>query len=114
MNVASRQSAPASLTVILTLARLLERLDRSQEPVDADQYRAVVQRLAGALSDVRDSVSLQAVLDSHPAAAELYENLNYDHAGLCRASLEASMASELQARDVIAAARRDPPQGVRG
>jgi hypothetical protein len=106
MNFTSLDSAPASLTVILTLARLLERLERSQVPVGADQYLVVAQRLAAALANAPGGPALQAVLAAHPAAAELYENLNYELAGLCRAPLEVSMASELQARDAITAARR--------
>jgi hypothetical protein len=112
MNIATPRSAPASLTVILTLARLLERLERSPVPIGADQYRAVVQHLSQAIVDTPPGAPLQAVLDACPAAATLYENLNYDHAGLCRAPLEASMASELQARDAIAAARRSGTAGL--
>jgi hypothetical protein len=106
MNIATPRSAPASLTVLLTLAQLLERLERSSAPVAADQYRAVVRHLATALSGARLDAWLQAVLDAHPAAAELYENLNYDHAGLCRAPLDTATAAEIEARGAIAVARR--------
>jgi len=106
MNVVTPRPAPASLTVILTLARLLERLERSPTPIGADQYRSVVQHLSAALTGAPLGAPVQAVLDAYPATAELYENLNYDHAGLCRAPLDVSMASELEARDVIATARR--------
>ncbi len=106
MKVAAPRLAPASLSVILTLARLLERLEGSPTPVGADQYRSVVQYLSAALSNVPADLPLQAVLDAYPAAATLYENLNYGHAGLCRAALEASMTSEIRARDVIANAMR--------
>jgi len=106
MNVVTPRPAPASLTVILTLARLLERLERSPTPIGADQYRSVVQHLSAALKAAPLGAPVQAVLDAYPATADLYENLNYDHAGLCRAPLDASMASEIEARDVIAAARR--------
>jgi hypothetical protein len=40
------------------------------------------------------------------AAATVYENLNYENAGLCRSLLDAAAESELQARDVIARMRR--------
>jgi hypothetical protein len=46
------------------------------------------------------------VLDAYPAAAQLYENQNYQHAGLCRSPLEASLDAELRARQVIDRARR--------
>ena len=35
------------------------------------------------------------------SAAELYENLNYQHAGLCRTSLDAAMSAEAAARVAI-------------
>jgi hypothetical protein len=36
----------------------------------------------------------------------LYENLNYEHAGLCRSALESGLAAEVAARAAIAGARR--------
>ncbi|MBI5335863.1 MAG: hypothetical protein HZB72_14960 [Burkholderiales bacterium] len=92
------------------MARLLEKLDRSSEPVDAAQYRHVVQRLqqlmADCAADGPADDSLHAVLEVFPAAAELYENLHYAHAGLCCAPLERSLQGEAAARDVIERARR--------
>jgi 2-methylisocitrate lyase-like PEP mutase family enzyme len=92
---------PARLTVVATLAQLLQRLEVSRVPVDPQQYRSVAQRLADALKAVPSDTALDAILGVYPAAAELYENLQYQHAGLCRAPLEASLNSELQARDAI-------------
>jgi hypothetical protein len=46
-------------------------------------------------------LALAALLDTHPAAAELYENVNYQHAGLCRSALDASLDAERQARQAI-------------
>jgi hypothetical protein len=48
---------------------------------------------------------LRAVLNTFPVAAELYENINYQHAGLVRAPLEASLNSELKVKDVLAKMR---------
>jgi len=49
------------------------------------------------------------VLDAHPAAAELYENINYQVAGLCRSPLDASMNAELKAHQALQrAASRNP------
>jgi|KBSMisStandDraft_5_1062788.scaffolds.fasta_scaffold2640195_1 hypothetical protein len=87
------------------IAQLLDRLEHSARP-DADQYRLVVQRLAAELGRVQDADALDALLSASPAAAELYENLNYQHAGLCRSLLDASLAAELSARDAIARAMR--------
>jgi hypothetical protein len=106
MNATPFQAIPEELTVVVTLAHLLERLERSQVPVGAEQYRTVARRLADALATHQGDAGLHAVLDRHPAAAELYENLHYQHAGLCRSPLEASLAAELRAREVIARARR--------
>ena len=73
-----------SLTVTHVLAELLERLERSVVPVGPEQYRSVVQHLVDELNAVESDSALHALLDSHPAAAELYENVNYQYAGLCR------------------------------
>ena len=51
-----------------------------------------------AFDSVRPGVELGALLDTHPAAAELYENTVYQHAGLCRSPLDPALAAERQAR----------------
>ena len=99
---------PADLTVILFLARLLERIERSGTAPAPEQYRSVVERLSDALAAAPSGPLLQALLDAHPAAAELYENLNYQHAGLCRSPLEAALNAEMQAHAALnKAAGRD-------
>lgn len=95
---------------LVMLARMLERLDRSSEPVDAQQYRGVVEHLGEALRNAPHDAALEAVLDASPATAELYENLQYRHAGLCRSPLEPSLNAELAARAAIDAARKGPAQ----
>ncbi len=87
------------------LAQLLQRLDQSPQAVDGAQYREVVQRLAQALEQA-DHDSVQALLAHFPSAAELYENLHYAHAGLCRSSLDPALAAEAAARRAIASAQR--------
>ena len=91
---------------LVTLARMLERLDRSGVAVDPKQYRAVVDSLTDVLRAVPRDAALDAVLDASPSTAEVYENLHYQHAGLCRSPLEAALNAELAARAVIDAARR--------
>lgn len=91
---------------LVTLARMLERLDRSGVAVDPDQYRAVVDHLADVLRAAPRDAGLDAVLEASPATAEVYENLHYEHAGLCRSPLEAALNAELAARAAIDAARR--------
>lgn len=91
---------------LVTLARVLERLDRSSEPVDPQQYRGVVEHLSEVLRNAPHDAGLEAVLEASPATAELYENLQYRHAGLCRSPLETALNAELAARAAIDAARK--------
>ena len=101
-----------SLTVIYMLAQLLERLEHSRVPVDAAQHQLVAARLAMALGEVTTSPQLSVILETHPAAAELYENTHYHHAGLCRSPLDPALAAELGASQAIALARQRPTQGT--
>lgn len=94
---------------LVVLAQMLERLDRSAQAVDAGQYRTVAARLAAELEAVPHDAALEGVLDASPAAAQLYENLNYQHAGLCRSPMDAGLAAELAARAAIDGARRFAP-----
>ena len=96
----------AHMTNLVTLAELLERLEHSAVPVAADQYRSVVMHLVHEFNDVTPDPALGVLLDTHPAAAELYENLNYQHAGLCRSGLDMALGAELKAREAIARAMR--------
>ena len=90
---------------LVMLAQMLERLDRSAVPVDPEQYRTLVGRVSAEL----EAAPLDAVLDAFPATAQLYENLNYQHAGLCRSPLERALGAELAARAAIDGARRMAP-----
>lgn len=105
MNTSSTYTTNAVL-----LAQLLERLERGGPP-DASQYRMVARRLTDELGRVTDVDALNSVLEAHPAAAQLYENMNYQHAGLCRSLLDASLASEQRAREAIALAMRPTTEG---
>ena len=95
-------------TDAVLLAHLLDRLESGVAP-DAAQYRLVAQRLADVLDDLPAGDALNAVLRESPAASLLYENINYQHAGLCRSSLDTALAAELGARDAIARAMRPTP-----
>lgn len=109
MNDTKPQSPKTSLSVTHVLAGLLERLEHSAQPVAAAQYRSVAQHLIDELAGVQPGVALRALLDTHPAAAELYENVNYRYAGLCRSALDASVAAESQALQAIQRAMSRPP-----
>lgn len=95
---------------LVTLARMLERLEHSTVAIDPQQYRGVVEHLGEVLLAVPHDATLEAVLEASPATAELYENLQYQHAGLCRSPLEAALQAELSARAAIDAARQAAAQ----
>lgn len=101
----SHVSLPTNLAM---LARLAQRLERSARAVDADQYRSVMQRLAAELQAAPRDEAFDALLEAFPGVAELYENLNYAHAGLCRSPLDRALGAEMAARAAIDAARRPP------
>lgn len=111
MNAIHTPSSRADLTVTHVLSELLERLEHSTVPVGAEQYRSVVSRLASALKVAEPGRELSALLDTHPAAAEMYENNVYQHAGLCRSPLDPALAAEQQAKQAIERAMRQPNQG---
>lgn len=88
-------------SVLLTLAHLLERLDRSPTPVDAGQYRLIASRLQEAMRATPADAALQAILTSFTSAAEVYENLYYPHAGLCRSPLQAALEAEIRTAELL-------------
>lgn len=85
----------------VTLAELLQRVEASTTTIGPDQYRALVLHLGQLLGRLPPGDGLQRLLATFPAAAEVYENLHYSHAGLCRAPLAQSLNSELAARQLI-------------
>lgn len=92
---------PPALTVVVALAKLFQKLEGSPVAVAPQQYQAVAGRLGQALREAPAGDALDAVLRAFPAAAELYENVQYMHAGLCRQPLEAALNAELLARAAI-------------
>jgi len=85
----------------ITLAELLQRVESAAARVGAGQYRQLVLHLGQLLDALPPGEQLQQLLATFPAAATVYENLHYGHAGLCRAPLEQSLNSELVARQLI-------------
>ena len=88
MNANTTRTLPDDFRTLLALAQLLERLEQTPVERSPDQYRALVQRLSGELVNVEPGPDLHAFLDACPSTAELYENLHYVHAGLCRSPLD--------------------------
>lgn len=107
------RTVPAQYGVVLALAQLFERMDNSPVPGDPEQYRLVARRLAQALGEVEPGAPLQAVLDAYPSAGDIYENLHYQHAGLVRSPLEASLNAELQASQALTRAKGGPAKTPR-
>src|SRR5262245_54113029 len=109
MSTPTRSAVPARLHDLAAMAALLERLDnapRAGEGASADQYRDVVGQVTHLLTQAEPGAALDALLEVAPATAELYENLQYAYAGLCRSPLEPALDAELAARAVIAKARK--------
>lgn len=98
-------ASSASLAIVETLAHALERVERGFSSVSAWQYRQLTSRLAQALRAAGPNAQLSALLDLYPATAELYENMNYEVAGLCRSPLQLSSDAEVMARNALARAR---------
>lgn len=92
----------AHLETAIALARILERVERGAQPIDADQYQLLVARLKAALAQELPEAALNAMLGALPAAAELYENVHYPLSGLSRSPLERSVASEMEAAALLA------------
>ncbi|MBC5766851.1 hypothetical protein [Ramlibacter albus] len=91
---------------LVALATQLERWERGWDTVEPGQFRDVIEQLKAELAATPSGALLETVLASFPSTAELYENLNYEHAGLCRSNLDAALKSEIEARNAIASARR--------
>lgn len=99
---------PERLRVVVTLSQLLAHLETQVRPEGADQYRAVVRHLADELRSLEADTALDFVLANFPATAELYENLQYEHAGLCRSPFEPALNAELGARAALDRIARKP------
>lgn len=108
MNAPRTESLRTRLETLIALARLLERVETSAVAIGADQYRALVSQVKAALAVALPEQAVNAILDAHPATAELYENIHYESSGLSRSPLERSVATEMLASEWIhRAARRD-------
>ncbi len=96
-----RIQVPSAWMGVLHLAGCLEQMERRGVGVDAGQYRALVRQLTEVLRPLAGQDELRRLLTHFPAAAELYENLHYAHAGLVCAPVEASAQSEQAAQALM-------------
>ena len=105
-RTAQPQQMPSRLASLATMAALLERLEQQPSSASPEQYRQVAQQVAALLSEAEPDLYLNALLAAAPATEQIYENLRYEHAGLCREPLEQALNAELAASKVIAKARQ--------
>jgi hypothetical protein len=108
MDATNAPTVKSKLETLVALARLLEKVDHSTQALAADQYRSLIERVKALLADDLPADALNAIVAHFPATAELYENLNYAHAGLVRAPLEQAVEAERLALQAIARWRRVP------
>jgi len=91
---------------LIAMAQLLERVDANPTLVGAQQYLNLVNSVKSLLADDElPNDALRAVLRACPASAVLYENMHYDRSGLSQSPLDAAVASEMAATDLIAGLR---------
>jgi len=108
MQTDLHRTPPASLQTLAAMAGLLERLERQPSSASAEQYQGVVRQVNTLLQEAEPGAQLDALLRVAPATAELYENLRYQHAGLCRSPLEAALNAELATTAALRRYRQAP------
>ena len=86
------------------LAGLLERLERSAAPVDAEQYRALVERLRRALAAELPAEALDAVLGRPPGRRRVVREPALRPRRPVPFAAGAAVAAETAARDAAGAA----------
>jgi hypothetical protein len=101
MQTQTRHILPARLHSLAAMASLLERLERQPRQASAEQYRSVARSVTDLLALAEPDAHLDALLAAAPATTELYENMRYGMAGLCRAPLEEALNAELAATAAI-------------
>ena len=101
MQTQDPPTLPQRLHSLAAMAGLLERLERQHGNASAAQFREVAQRVSELLERTPTDAHLDRLLSLAPATAELYENLQYARAGLCRSPLEAAAEAELQTRRLL-------------
>ncbi len=106
MSAKTRYSLPPRLHTLATLAALLERLEQGPGSASAGQYRDVARRISVLLAQAEPDEHLDRLLSAAPHTAEIYENLRYELAGLCRAPLTAALDAEIAAATALQRARR--------
>jgi hemoglobin-like flavoprotein len=91
----------AELQPIATLAKILQKAEAGGYEGHARQYQHVANELAKALAKVEPDATLYAILEAFPAAADLYENVRYEHAGLCLHDMDKAIQAETLTTDLL-------------
>jgi len=94
-------TVPSELMPLVRFAQLLQALDGQGGAADPHQYQVLVGKIATELRTHQGHPALDGLLDHLPASAEIYENLQYGHAGLCRMPLGRAVESELAMRELL-------------
>lgn len=106
MRTETSHPLPSRLHTLAAMAGLLERLEAAPSTASAEQYLGVARQVRVLLAQAEPDEHLHLLLNAAPHTAELYENLRYEAAGLCRAPLETALNAELAAAAVIGRARK--------
>lgn len=101
-------TVPSRLAPLLVSAALLQRLEQGLGPATAAQFQALAAQLQRQLADTPVDAELDKLLATFPALSDLYENLRYGQAGLCRHPLEASLNGELATVALLDRLRKPP------
>lgn len=91
----------AQLQPIAALAKILQKAEEGGYPGHAEQFQHVAKQLSELLADVEADEILYSIFNAYPAAAELYENVRYAHAGLCLHDIDAAIEAETQAAELL-------------
>lgn len=97
---------PSRLHSLAAMSELLQRLELQPGSASPEQYRGVARQVSALLAQAEPDAHLQALLAAAPATSELYENMRYELAGLCRSPLERALRAEQAAVTAINRARR--------
>lgn len=92
---------PVRLRTLVASAAMLERLEHNPRTASPEQYRALVKQVTQMLDAATGDDALPTLLGAFPATADLYENLHYAAAGLCRSPLPQAVDAEVGAQSIL-------------
>ncbi|MGB7301360.1 MAG: hypothetical protein WA888_10685 [Burkholderiaceae bacterium] len=101
----TRAISSHQFNVLGLLCGTLQHLESLGSSIDPKQFKLVVTRLTDMLATVNVDDDVRGLLALYPAAAELYENLQYSRDGLCLHAPEVAAQTERAAQQVIATVR---------